>query len=279
VHARLRHLSASVKPALVGLAAAILAAFAVIGMGLTARFSTWAAGDGKLVDIAWTSDGQRLLTPSEQAAADRHRTRDSARLHHRTGCNCALVFWKMPTEPSLDTRIVNLLAGFNGCTHVTIDCCTSDASGPWVIESGRGENEHGAVDGPQYKAMAYWRGRMRARVPIGGLIDCERLYRDLEQRVSDPRVRQKSLAYWQDFALGRTDPDVLTCSGLIGQCILRQPSTPLAAALHQAMQERFTYGELAPNDLALAIAILQAGQPGAQFTQTPVMSGLWNAIR
>jgi hypothetical protein len=279
VHARLRHLPAFLKVTSVALVVAVLAALAVIAIGSTARVSNWAVAGGKHVNVTWTSDGLTPLTPLEEAAAQKHRTRDGSRLRHRKGCNCALVFWKVTSNPRLDARISDLLAGFNGCTHVTIDCCVSDASGPWMIESGQGENEQGVVDGPQYKAIANWRGRMCVRVPIGGLIDCERLHQDLAQRIADPRVRQKGLAYWLDFALGRTDPNVVTSSGLIGQCILRQPSSPLAAALRQAMRERITYGELLPNDLARAMAIEQAGRPGSQFDLTPVLSALWNAFR
>ena len=268
-----------VKMVPVALVAAIIAALTAIAVGVTAHLTTWVASDGKHVNIVWTSDGLPPLSVAELAIAQKHRTRDGSRLRHQKGCNCALVFWKTTADPGLDTRIVDLLAGFNGCTHVTIDCCVSDSSGPWMIESGQGENEQGVVDGPQYKAMAAWRGRMRARVPISGLIDCERLYQDLARRIADPRVHQKSLAYWADFALGRTDPDVVTCSGLIGQCILLQPGSRLAGALRQAMKERVTYGELTPNDLARAIAIEEAGQPGAQFSQTPVLSALQNAFR
>jgi hypothetical protein len=279
VKARLRHLPAFVKTALVVLVVAIVAALAALAVGATAHFSNWVVADGKHVNIAWTSDGLTPLAPAELAIAQRLRTRDGSRLQHRKGCNCALVFWKLTADPGFDARIVDFLAGFNGCTHVTIDCCVSDASGPWMIESGQGQNDRGPVEGPQYKAMAAWRGRIRARVPIGDFIDCERLHRDLAERIANPRVHQKGLEYWADFALGRTDPNVVTCSGLLGQCILRQPSSPLAAALRQAIKERITYGELTPNDLARAMAILQADRPGAQFSQTPFLSALWNSIR
>jgi len=248
-------------------------------MGATAHLTNWVAADGKHVNIAWSTDGLSELPPDELALAQKLRTRDGSRLQHRKGCNCALVFWKTTANPGFDARIVDFLAGFNGCTHVTIDCCVSDAHGPWMIESGDGENDQGPVNGPQYKSLAAWRGRIRARVPIGDSIDCERLYQDLESRIADPRVRQKGLEYWADFATGRTDPNVVTCSGLLGQCILRQPSSRLAVALRQAMKERVTYGELTPNDLARTMAILQSDQPGAQFSQTPVLTALWNAIR
>ena len=45
------------------------------------------------------------------------------------------------------------------------------------------------------------------------------------------------------------------------------------------MKGRLTYGELTPNDLARALAIQEAGRPGAQFSQTPVFRVLWNAVR
>ena len=267
------------KTAWVGVFVVAGVVVAVLATALTAHVSHWVATDGKHVNIAWAGDGLPPLSPTEQDIAERHRTRDGSRLHHQKGCNCALVFWKAVPDPGMDTRVVDLLAGFNGCTHVTIDCCMSDATGLWMIESGEGENDRGKVDGPQYTAIGRWQGRWRARVPIGGMIDCERLYQDLARQIADPRVRQKSPADWLDFALGRTDPNVVTCSGLIGECILRQPESPLARALRRAMKERITYGELTPNDLARAMAIEDAQRPGAQFWQTPVLNALSNALR
>ena len=267
------------KAVWIALVVAVIACVAALVMALTAHVSHWVVMDGQHVNIAWTGDGLPPLSLAEQAIAEKHRTRDGSHLHHQQGCNCALVFWKAVPDPGMDTRVVDFLAGFNGCTHVTIDCCVSDATGPWMIESGEGENDQGEVNGPQYTAIGRWQGRWRARVPIGGMIDCERLYQDLARQIADPRVRQKSPADWMDFALGRTDPNVVTCSGLIGECILRQPASPLAVALHQAMKERITYGELTPNDLARAMAIEDASRPGAQFWQTPVLNALWAALR
>lgn len=264
------------------LKAASITALVVLALILAgaARFLIWAAAGGRHVSFAWTSDVLPPLSPREQAIAEKHRTRDSSVLEHRKDCNCSLTFWKVTADPGFDSRIVNFLAGFNGCSHVSMDCCLSDASGSWMIESGLGENKKGIVlDGPQYKAVAAWQGRTRARVPIGGLIDCERLHQDLARRVEDPTVRQKGLGDWADFAIGRTRPDRLTCSGLIGQAILLQPQSALAAGLRQAMKERITYGEITPSDLARAVAIEEAGRPGAQIRLTPVIEALWNAIR
>ena len=278
---RVRHLPIFVKLASVAVVVAIVAALGAVALGVTARFTSWAATDGKHINIAWTTDGQPLLSPVEAAVAKKRRTRDASHLHHQTGCDCALVFWKTPANPGADTRVADFLAGFNGCTDVTIDCCVSDANGAtWLMGSGKGENEKGElIDGPQYRAIACLRGRVRARAPIGGLIDCERLYRDLAERIADPHIRQKTAADWVDFALGRTDPNVVTCSGVIGECILRQPSSQLAAALRQAMKQRVTYGEITPNDLARTVAIAETGRPGAQFIQTPVLRAFWNAVR
>jgi len=262
------------RTASVVLVGVILAGLSLLAIGAIARLSWWVVGGGKHVSINWTSDGLSPLSPVEQAKADNQAIRDRSRLQHQKDCTCALVFFKITANPGLDARIVDLFAGFNGATHVSLDCCVSDVSGPWMIDS-----DQGIADGPEYKGFRAWQGRWRARVPISDLIDCERLYQDLAERIADPRVRQKGLAYWTDFALGRTDPNVVTCSGLIGQCILRQPSSRLAAALRQAIQERITYGELTPNDLARAVAIEEAAQPGAQFIQTPWLNAVWNAVR
>ncbi|MGD0618588.1 MAG: hypothetical protein ABSB67_13085 [Bryobacteraceae bacterium] len=278
---RVRHLPVFVKLASVAFVVAIVAALAAVALGVTARFTNWVAADGKHINIVWISDGLPPLPAAELAVARKHRTRDGSHLRHQNGCNCALVFWKTPADASADTRFADLMAGFNGCTDVTIDCCVSDAAGEtWLLGSGKDENERGEmIDGPQYRAIGCLRGRMHARAPIGGLIDCERLYQDLVQRIENPDVRQKMATDWIDFALGRMDPDVVTCSGLIGQCILRQPSSPLAAALRKAMKERVTYGEITPNDLARTVAIAETGRPDAQFTQTPVLRAFWNAVR
>jgi hypothetical protein len=277
---RLRHFPAFLKMASIALVVVIVLTLAAVVLGITTRFSTWVASDGKHINIAWTSDGLTALPPAELAMARKLRTRDGSHLRHQKGCNCAQVFWKSPPDAGMDTKVADFLAGFNGCTDVTIDCCVSDAKGvTWLMGSGRDNNEQGLVDGPQYRAMTCLRGRMRARVAIGGAIDCERLYQDLKQRIEDPHIRQKMATDWVDFALGRTDPDVVTCSGLIGQCILRQPQSRMGMALRQAIKERITYGELTPNDLARAVAIEEADRPGAEFSQTPVFKALWNAVR
>ncbi len=253
----------------------ILAAFALIAAAIAVHLIRWIAAGGKHVSVAWTGDGLPPLSPGEASAAQKLRTRDPSNLRHRPGCNCSLLFWKIDSSPGLDSRLVNLMAGFNGVAHVSVDCCVSDSNGSWVIES----DAAGSVDGPHYVPVTFWRGRMRARVDISALIDCEMLYRDLAGIIADPRVRQKGIRHWADFSLGRTDPHTVTCSELIGRCILRQPSSSLATVLRQAMKERLTYGEIAPNDLARAVAILQAGRQEAQFTQTPVLRALWNALR
>ncbi len=257
----------------------LLAGLGAIGVGIAAHTTTWIAADGKHVVIPWTADSRPPLSEAEQIAENGRRTRDAAHLTRRRGCNCSLVFWKETANSSVDSKIVNFLAGFNGCTHVTVDCCVSDPSGPMLIESGHSEGGRGVIDGPQYLPWRRLQGRTSARVYLGGLLDCDRLYQDLARQIADASVRQKSPADWMDFAMGRTDPKVVTCSGLIGECVLRQPSSPLAAALRQAMEERITYGELTPNDLARAVAIEQAGSDGPRFERIPVFKALFSAMK
>lgn len=263
----------------VALGICILIALGLIGVAIAAHTTSWIAADGKHVVIPWTRDPRPQLTDAEQAVEDRLRTRDVSRVTRRKGCNCSLLFWKMTEHAGADSNMVNFLAGFNGCTHVSVDCCVSAAGGPVVIASEPGDADRGVIDGPQFIPLHHWQGRTYARVYLGGLLDCERLYRDLAAKIADPGVRHKTPGDWMDFALGRTDPRVVTCSGFIGECILRQPSSPLAAALRQAMKERITYGELTPNDLARAVAIEQAGSAGPRFERIPVLSALINAVK
>jgi hypothetical protein len=274
-----RSLSDVVKAVCWSLIILVLVGMAAIAVGVTAHVTSWMASDGKHVNIPWTNDSRPRLTPAEKAAENVRRTRDGSRFLHRKDCNCSLVFWKIAPESGVDAHIINLLAGFNGCTHVVIDCCVSDSTGPWMIESSQDDTDKGVIDGPQYTPLRYWQGRPYARAFIGGLIDCERLREDLVSVISNSKVRHKTGAYWMDYAFGRTDPNVVTCSSLSGQCILRQPSSSLAVALRRAMRERITYGELTPNDLARAIAMVQAPAltlGASRFTRVPILGALLN---
>jgi hypothetical protein len=115
----------------------------------------------------------------------------------------------------------------------------------------------------------------RRSANIAKILDCQKLLNDLRLLIDDAKVRHKGPEHFLSLMLDR-DEDLVTCSGLIGKCILRQPASRLAALLRQATCERVTIGEIAPNDLARALALGHVPaepQPLRSFRTGPV----WDA--
>jgi hypothetical protein len=205
----------------------------------------WIAHGGTHVFIPWHDTSAPRLTPAELQTLNLLRTRGGAQLHAQQPCECAIVFWHVQSGGGFDTWAINAMAGFNGLSHVTVDCCVEGANERWLIGSGQGATASGYLDGPYYLPMKIGTGRISARANIAKMLDCQKLLNDLRRLIDDSRVRHKGPDHFLSLMLDRDD-DLVTCSGLIGKCILRQPASRLAALRRQAIRERVTWASLRP---------------------------------
>jgi hypothetical protein len=266
-----RALSAARRLAVITLstAFALLAGTGVYAVG-------WIARGGTHVFIPWVDSATPRLTLAELETLNLLRTRSGAQLHAQRPCECAIVFWHVQAGSGFDTWAINAMAGFNGLSHVTVDCCLEGANERWLIGSGQGSTASGYLDGPHYLPSKIGTGRISARVNIAKMLDCQKLLNDLRLLIDDARVRHKGPEHFLSLIFDRDD-NLVTCSGLIGKCILRQPATRLAALLRQSVRERVTIGEIRPNDLARALAlghVSEERQPSRSFRTGPV----WDAL-
>jgi len=232
------------------------------------RYAIWLCRGGARIEVPWSSESSPPYSPF--AHRRRTRSRPAAAL---PGTPCALLFWKRTPEAGLDDVLFDIFTGFTGIATVALDFGLETGPSRWVITCGRFKLRGRELDGPHYAPIEACQGASLARVDIAAAIDPGKLLSDLEAVIADSKVRHKGSAPLSYF-LGITPQNRVTCSSLIGRAILRQPSQPLAQALRQALKERFTYGEIAPADLARAAAILNLSiqeVPAKRIRAVPIL--------
>jgi hypothetical protein len=224
------------------------------------RFLVWAQRGGSRVVVPW--DEGHL--PRRSVFARRRLTRDGTFISVREPACCHLLLWRHPREAvGLSPRLADAVTGWTGIWSVAVDCSLESAGESWVITSGEFQVGRRRVSGPHYAPLAACHGSALARLDISSYIDASRLLDDLRASVANPAIRHKGAREALDFLLGRTRQDRVNCSSLAGRAILKQPSSPLARALRQALRDRFIYGDVTPADLARAAAILGLCPEGA----------------
>jgi hypothetical protein len=236
-------------------AALFLAATALF---LPLRFAYWIWKDGETVAIPWSARPTARFRPW----ANRFRTRDLARLTLREPGRCALIFMKRPERCHFDLAVFDALTGFAGAFSTAVDLSHRDGDRDYVITSHALQMRNSRIDGPHFAPLAACAPDGFVSIDISRQIDAGQLASDLERSIRNRAIRHKRFAPFS-YLFGRTRPDRVTCSGLIGQAILCQPLSPLAQALDRALRERFTYGEITPADLARAAAILELRPVGS----------------
>jgi len=245
-------------------ALAVAVAFLVY---LLLRFAVWALQGGSQVQVPWTVEAFDRAS----RFAERRRTRDGGFLRPADPHHCALVFWKRSRGCGLEPVLRDAVTGFTGIETVAADFSLEGRGERWLITSTTLKRKGLCIDGPHYEPWSACAGSALARVDFSRYLDSAQLWADLEGRIRDRTVRHQS-APWA-FVTGRTSPHRVTCSGLIGNAILGQSATQAAAALRQALKERFTYGEITPADIARCASIL--GLPemhtGEPFRLMPVL--------
>jgi hypothetical protein len=229
-----------------GLALAAAALFPVLRFA----YRVWSNGD--TVAIPWSARSPTAFSP----LAGRFRTRDAARLSLREPGRCALIFMKRPERCRFDLALLDALTGLAGAFSTAVDLSHRDGNRGYVITSHALQMRRWRIDGPHFAPLAACAPDGFVSVDIACHIDARQLAADLERSIQNRAIRHKRFAPFS-YVFGRTRADRVTCSGLIGQAILCQPLSPLARALHRALRERFTYGEITPADLARAAAILK----------------------
>jgi hypothetical protein len=258
-----------VEPRLIWLLAppfAVIAASAAFLLFLLVRFIVWAIQGGSRVFVPWTTEG----LPRTSRFAERRRTRDGASLGPVDPGRCALVFWRRSRGCGWEPTLRDAITGFTGVETIAADFSLEGAGERWLVTSTALHRKGLSIDGPHYEPWPACGGSALARIDLSGLLDSAQLLKDLEDRIADRAVRHLC-APWA-FVMGRTSPHRVTCSGLIGEAILRQPGSPAAVALRQALRGRFTYGEITPADIARAAAILglRETHTGSPFLLKPV---------
>jgi hypothetical protein len=213
-------------------------------------YRVWSNGD--TVTIPWSARSPTAFSP----LAGCLRTRDAARLSLREPGRCALIFMKRPRRCRFDLALLDALTGFAGAFSTAVDLSQRAGVRGCVSTSHALQVRHGQIDGPHFAPLAACEPDGFGSVDIARHSDARHLAADLERSIQNPAIRHKRFAPFS-YLFGRTRADRVTCSGLIGQAILCQPLSPLARALHRALRERFTYGEITPADLARAAAILK----------------------
>jgi hypothetical protein len=228
-----------------------------------ARFAYWIWKIGDTIVIPWDNDA----TPPFAPLASRARTRVASRLAIREPDYCALIFMKRPKRCGpkryrMDMLLFDVITGCTGVYSTAVDCSHEADHRPWIITSDALRTPYWRIDGPHFAPLAACAPSGFVAVDISSHIDAHELLADLRRSIQDHKIRHKGIAPFS-YLFGRTPANRVTCSGFIGQAILRQESTPLAAALRCALRERFTYGEISPADLARAAAILRLAPKGA----------------
>lgn len=217
------------------------------------RFLVWAHRGGSRVVVPW--DEAHL--PRRSVFARRRLARDGRFLSVREPASCHLLLWRRPREAvGLSPRLADAVTGWTGIWSVAVDCSLEFGGESWVITSGEFRLGRRRLSGPHYAPLAACHGSALARLDISSYIDASRLLDDLRRSVANPAIRHKGAREALDFLLGRARENRVNCSILAGRAILKQPSSPLAQALRQAMLDRFIYGDVTPADLARAAAIL-----------------------
>ncbi|HTW63739.1 MAG TPA: cupin domain-containing protein [Bryobacteraceae bacterium] len=260
----------------------LVAVCAVIAAGLVfvlVRFACWICRDGNTVLVPWHTNA----TPVFSALAGRCRTRDASGLSIREPGYCALVFMKRPKRSmkrphryGLDLLLFDTVTGGTGIFSTAVDFSYEASHLPWVVTSDALRTRHWRIDGPHFAPLAACAPAGFVSVDVSRYIDAHRLRDDLVRLIADPNIRHRGIAPFS-YLFGRTRADRVTCSGFIGQAILRQEGAPLAAALRRALRERFTYGEIAPADLARAAAILGLRPNGSLESIRKVF--IWERLR
>jgi len=217
----------------------------------------WVVRGGTRIVVPWHQDD----VPRFSVLAHRSRTRDGSFLSVRDPGRCSLVFWKRPPKAGIEMFIADAVQVFAGIWGCAADCALEAGGQSWLITSIELHARDWHLSGPHYAPLEAFRGAGIACVDLSSCIDVARFRADLSRSVADPEIRHKGLNGAVDFLFGRTREDRVTCSSLIAQAILRQPSSSLAQALGRALNERFSYGEITPADLARAIAILGLATP------------------
>ena len=242
-----------------------LAAAGVFLLFLLVRFAAWALQGGSHVRVPWTAEG----LPRRSRFAERRRSRDGACLRAADASHGALVFWKRSAGCGIDPILRDAITGFTGIETIAADFSLEGRGERWLITSTSLQRKALSMDGPHYEPWSACAGPALARVDLSAHLDTARLLADLEERIADHAVRHQR-APWAFIvgwtSVGRGNSRRVTCSGLIGEAILRQAASPAAAALRQALKERFTYGEITPADIARCASILglretHTGQP------------------
>jgi hypothetical protein len=212
------------------------------------------------------------------------RTRDGSGLTRRECCNCAVILWEGVPSAGPDVAAIQTFTGFSGFSHASVDCCLYDQNGDhWMIESTvkdirspaeiKARRDEKILDGPQFSLINSYRDRRFRRIPIGNLINCNKLCECLRGQVEDKiqprppasddptapyRVRHKTASHPFSLLFGLDDDDLVTCSGLIARCIEKQKKSTLDRKLQGALDARLVGGEVSPSDLARAFGIDEA---------------------
>jgi hypothetical protein len=226
------------------------------------RFLVWTLRGGSRVVVPWNE----THLPHLPVFAQRRRTRDGSFLSVREPDSCQLLLWKRPRGAiGLSPLLADAATGWTGIWAVAVDCSLESKGEPWVITSGEFRLGEIRLSGPHYAPLAACPGSALARIDISPYIDASRLLVDLRNSIANPAIRHNGARETLDFLLGRVREDRVNCSGLAGRAILKQPSSPMAKALRQAMRDRFTWGDVTPSDLARAAAILGLSPDGASI--------------
>lgn len=251
------------------------------------RFLVWTWRGGTRVVVPWNE--ARL--PQFPVLAQRRRTRDGSFLSAREPGSCHLLFWRLPRGAiGLTPLLADAVTGWTGIWSVAVDCSLESKGEPWVITSGEFQLGKMRLSGPHYAPLAACPGSALARIDISPYIDASRLLADLRNSIANLSIRHNGARETLGFLLGRVREDRVNCSGLAGRAILKQPSSPMAKALRQAIRDRFIWGDVTPADLARAAAILGLSPDGAgvpirvipllrQASVNPILNRLTNSSK
>jgi hypothetical protein len=251
------------------------------------RFLVWAWRGGSRVVVPWNE----AHLPHFSVFAQRRRTRDGSFLSVRDPDSCQLLLWKLPRGGiGLSPLLADAATGWTGIWSVAVDCSLAGNGEAWAITSGEFRVGEMRLSGPHYAPLAACHGSALARIDISPYIDASRLLADLRDSIANPAIRHNGARETLDFLLARVREDRVNCSGLAGRAILKQPSSPMAKALRQAMRDRFIWGDVTPADLARAAAILGLSPEGVsipirtvpvlrQASGSPILNRLTNSSK
>jgi hypothetical protein len=261
------------------------------------RFLIWIRRGGSRVVVPWPGDH----LPHFSVFAQRRRTRDGSFLKVIDPDSCHLLLWKRPrgltdaslpgdTATAVSTLLADAATGWTGIWSVAVDCSLEGHGEPWVITSGEFRLREMRLSGPHYAPLAACHGSALARIDISLHIDASGLLADLQNSIANPAIRHSGARETLNFFLGRMREDRVNCSSLAGRAILKQPSSPMAKALRQAMRDRFCWGDVTPADLARAAALLGLSPDGVsipvravpmfrQASGSPILNPLKNSSK